>query len=442
MMTKQQYHIVSFSGGKDSTAMLLEMLERDMKIDCILFCDTGLEFPAMYEHIAKVEKNIGQKITIVKSEHSFEEYMFDVPVRRGADSPVVQKYGAQLYGYGWPGPRMRWCTTMLKDAPRTRFLRDLRKQYEVIEYIGIAADERYRLERKRNQNPNHRHPLMDWGWTEDDCLQYCYARGYDWDGLYEHFKRVSCWCCPLQSLSELRELHQHFPDLWERLKVWDKRTWFHVRADYSAEELEVRFLMEREWIAAGKSIKGKAFFAELKKGWEERIKMTKREIQKKIEDLQSQIDELKIIVTEKNNPFQRGKDNDEYFIILPSGKVVSDIERHYARDDGAYRSANYCTDRKLLEKRAAEETLSRLVWREAEIANAGRRQTEKYRYATYYDDKLKTFVPCLTIDVYEFPGNSAFIHEEDTHTCIKNVVIPFVKEHPELGWELKEEEEK
>lgn len=46
---KEQYHLVSFSGGKDSTAMLLGMLERDMKIDCTLFCDTGLEFPAMFK---------------------------------------------------------------------------------------------------------------------------------------------------------------------------------------------------------------------------------------------------------------------------------------------------------------------------------------------------------------------------------------------------------
>ena len=64
---KEQYHLVSFSGGKDSTAMLLGMLERDMKIDCILFCDTGLEFPAMYDHIAKVEKDIGRKITSVRA---------------------------------------------------------------------------------------------------------------------------------------------------------------------------------------------------------------------------------------------------------------------------------------------------------------------------------------------------------------------------------------
>lgn len=210
-MTKQ-YHLVSFSGGKDSTAMLLEMLERGMRVDCIIFCDTGLEFPAMYEHIVKVEKNIGQKITIIKPEHSFEEYMFDVPVRRSVDSPVVRKYGAQPYGSSWPGPRVRWCTDRLKMKPLARFLRDLRKQYEIIEYIGIAFDEQYRLDRKSNQNPNYRYPLVDWGWTEDYCLQYCYNRGYDWDGLYEHFKRVSCWYCPLQSLSELRELHQYFPE--------------------------------------------------------------------------------------------------------------------------------------------------------------------------------------------------------------------------------------
>lgn len=52
-------HIVQFSGGKDSTAMLLMMLEKDMPIDEIIFCDTGKEFPQMYEHIEKIQKYIG-----------------------------------------------------------------------------------------------------------------------------------------------------------------------------------------------------------------------------------------------------------------------------------------------------------------------------------------------------------------------------------------------
>ena len=60
---KPDYHVVSFSGGKDSTAMLLKMLEEGMQVDEIIFCDTGVEFPAMYDHIDKVEKYINRNVT-------------------------------------------------------------------------------------------------------------------------------------------------------------------------------------------------------------------------------------------------------------------------------------------------------------------------------------------------------------------------------------------
>lgn len=160
---------------------------------------------------------------------------------------------------------MRWCTSRLKDQPRETFLRPIRKKYEVHEYVGIAADEQYRLERKRNQAYHHEHPLVDWGMTEKDCLEYCYAHGYFWDGLYECFDRVSCWCCPLQSLSELRMLFRNYPELWNKLKQWDRRTWRKFRADYSVAQLEARFIFEDECLAAGRKITDRAFFKELKK---------------------------------------------------------------------------------------------------------------------------------------------------------------------------------
>lgn len=268
-MDKPEYHLVSFSGGKDSTAMLLGMIERGMQIDCILFCDTGLEFPAMYEHIAKLEKEIGRPITRVRAEKSFEELMFYADIKRKPDSMALKRYGPDIKGYGWAGPRMRWCTARLKDMPRERFLREIRKDYTVKEYVGIAADEGYRLERKRNSQSGHVHPLVEWGMTEADCLQYCYEHGYDWNGLYGQFKRVSCWCCPLQPLPELRQLYHNHPRLWEQLKTWDKMTWRSFRADYSVEELEKRFDFEDEWQEAGKPIKGRAFFNALKKRLEE-----------------------------------------------------------------------------------------------------------------------------------------------------------------------------
>ena len=49
------FHAVSLSGGKDSTAMLLLMIEQDMPIDVVLTADTGMEFPEMYEHLQKLD---------------------------------------------------------------------------------------------------------------------------------------------------------------------------------------------------------------------------------------------------------------------------------------------------------------------------------------------------------------------------------------------------
>lgn len=149
-------------------------------------------------------------------------------------------------------PRLRWCTRTLKLDVTNKYLAALNGKYEVIQYIGIAADEQYRLIRKVGRN--HKHPLVEWGWTEQTCLDYCYSKGYDWEGLYEHFDRVSCWCCPLQSLDNLRTLRKHFPDLWEELRQMDKRTWRNFRADYTIEQLEKRFALEDERIAQGLTV--------------------------------------------------------------------------------------------------------------------------------------------------------------------------------------------
>lgn len=263
-MAKPIKHIVSFSGGKDSTAMLLRMLEENMQVDEILFCDTGLEFPAMYKHIAAVEQYTGRKITIVKAKEDFEFFLTQKDVERKRSTRFIERYGSNHVGYGWPGPKMRWCTEKLKTQPRTRYFRELLKSYDIIEYVGLAADEEYRLSRKCNQRSNVRHPLIEWGMTESDCLAYCKERGFDWDGLYDLFSRVSCWCCPLQPLSELRMLRKHFPSLWEQLREWECMTWRNFRADYSVEQLEIRFAFEEERLAAGLPIKGKAFFDALR----------------------------------------------------------------------------------------------------------------------------------------------------------------------------------
>lgn len=256
----KDYIVVSFSGGKDSTAMLLRMIELGEHIDEVVCCDTYKEFPAMYRHIEKIRwlvEDTGIKFTMLKSEKSFDYLMFDhkIKVRKGNPGRV---------GYSWSSSRNRWCTQLLKIAVTNRYFKNLKKQHHVIQCVGIAADEEYRLERKNNQDENHRHPLVEWGWTEADCLKYCYRYGYDWEGLYEIFGRVSCWCCPLKSLEEYRKLRKHFPDLWEELRDMDNRTWWQFRADYSVEDLEKRFAFEEERLEQGLSITNRDFHTKLK----------------------------------------------------------------------------------------------------------------------------------------------------------------------------------
>lgn len=55
MSMKQASNVVSLSGGKDSTAMLLMLLERGEPVADVVFFDTGWEFPEMYEHLEKLE---------------------------------------------------------------------------------------------------------------------------------------------------------------------------------------------------------------------------------------------------------------------------------------------------------------------------------------------------------------------------------------------------
>ena len=196
-------HIVSFSGGKDSTAMLLMMVERNMQVDDIVFADTGMEFPEMYEYIAKVESHIKRKITRVKSEKSWDDYFYSKKTR---GKYVGTIYGFPLSGGSWTA----WCQDRLKIRPLNKYLKE---QGEHLIYLGIAYDEPKRIARLQK---NARAPLAYWEYTEAMCRKYLEDQDM-LNPLYEKFNRLGCWCCPKQNLKALRVLMDSYPDLWVKL---------------------------------------------------------------------------------------------------------------------------------------------------------------------------------------------------------------------------------
>lgn len=222
-------NIVSFSGGKDSTAMLLMMIEKGMSIDRIICVDTTKEFPQMYRHIEKVKEYIAPlQIEIEKINY---DYYFGEHVKTKGKIGEV--------GYGWPNMMNRWCTA-LKIQAKKRL-----KNKDDVDFHGIAFDEKHRT-KKNKTSEIFRYPLVEWEVTEKQALEYCYAKGFDWEGLYEKMHRVSCWCCPLSRIGELRILYNDFPELWEDLKEMDKKTFRIFRRDYSVNDLKDKFDSENE----------------------------------------------------------------------------------------------------------------------------------------------------------------------------------------------------
>ena len=244
------FHAVSLSGGKDSTAMLLLMIERNMPIDIVLSADTGMEFPEMYDHLARVDEYLyrerGLHITTLRHPHGFEWLMFEEPKQKPSSIENRKRLGIPLYGNGWPGIKVRWCTGQLKTHLISKEINRLKGQHNARSYVGIAADEAHRCKKEV-------YPLVAWGITEIEALQVCYDRGFDFGGLYEIYRRASCWCCPFQRIDELRKLRQHHPELWARLLDMDHRAremygpgpLGQFKQNWSVERLDARFELEQ-----------------------------------------------------------------------------------------------------------------------------------------------------------------------------------------------------
>jgi 3'-phosphoadenosine 5'-phosphosulfate sulfotransferase (PAPS reductase)/FAD synthetase len=210
------------------------MIERNMPIDEIIFCDTGKEFPEMYDHIIKVKSMIGDiKFTELKSEKSFDYYMFEHIITHRDKSRGTTK------GYAWPRMGSRWCTTLLKINVIKKYINKLSKQFNIIEYHGIAHDEQARI-LKNDDGRNIRYPLDELEIVEAVALQNCYDRGFDWNGLYEIFDRVSCWCCPLKKISEIKALEKHKPKLFKELLEMDNKSWNTFRINESVQDISNR----------------------------------------------------------------------------------------------------------------------------------------------------------------------------------------------------------
>jgi 3'-phosphoadenosine 5'-phosphosulfate sulfotransferase (PAPS reductase)/FAD synthetase len=124
-----------------------------------------------------------------------------------------------LSRWGWPHKSGGWCVAR-KTQTCNKAIRALKG---TVECIGYTINEKHRAEKPSllEKKWQVRFPLIEEGWTSTDALDFCKDLEYDWGGLYEHFSRVSCFCCPKAEKTRVSTLEKHFPELYKQYMNMD-----------------------------------------------------------------------------------------------------------------------------------------------------------------------------------------------------------------------------
>jgi 3'-phosphoadenosine 5'-phosphosulfate sulfotransferase (PAPS reductase)/FAD synthetase len=221
-------NIICFSGGKDSTAMLLRMIELNYKIDRIIFADTTLEYPNTYIWIKKIETIINHKIEILSPKKSFDHWFYG-EFTKG-------KYKGLRRGFPYIITKCYWS----RESKFNPLTKAQGKGNNI--FIGIAKDEEKRSYAKQYiYKPNKFYfPLIDWGWSEEDCFIYLKNKGLEHPLRYR-FNRSGCWLCPKQSKKSLYSLYKYYPELWNKLLEYDKDSPHQFNHHFKLSDLEIEF---------------------------------------------------------------------------------------------------------------------------------------------------------------------------------------------------------
>jgi 3'-phosphoadenosine 5'-phosphosulfate sulfotransferase (PAPS reductase)/FAD synthetase len=192
-------HILSLSGGKDSTALAIYMRDRVPNLEYV-FCDTAKELKETYEYLEHLEAYLGKAITVLRN----DERAFDslLEIRRGF----------------LPSPRMRWCTELLKIRPFERYVGD----DPVRNYIGIRADEGRKGYISHKPNIQPKYPFIEDGITKEDVMRILQDSGLGLPDYYRWRSRSGCYFCFFQQRIEWVGLLENHPDLFEQAKAYER----------------------------------------------------------------------------------------------------------------------------------------------------------------------------------------------------------------------------
>lgn len=232
--------VVSYSGGKDSQATLLWAVEKyGVKNVVAVFCDTGWEHSATYEHIASTTKKLNVELVAVKSKKY--DGMIDLALKKKR----------------FPSTQARFCTSELKSIPMIDWVLEQKQHLLIIQGIRKAESRKrskmnescrffkfyyepygYDKKGKPKYHTYRKKDVMDWcekyddsisrpvfNWSGQQVIDFIIAKGQLPNELYyQGSNRVGCFPCIMTSKPELKAMIELNPQWIDKVNQAEIKT--------------------------------------------------------------------------------------------------------------------------------------------------------------------------------------------------------------------------
>jgi len=227
----------SCGGGVDSTAIAVLICQGKLpKPNYAVMVDCGYERQSSLDYVRDTIttrlSEVGVRLDVIQTVMYGTNELFDNGGRLKIPAFIKKPDGSV-------GMLNTHCNGGWKVSVVKRWLRE--QGVEACEnWVGIAADESKRIHKSRYKWITHRYPLVELGYTREDCVYLIGAAGWPLP------QQTSCYICPMQTDRQYRLMRLNEPEEFDKACAVEDQ----IQARDSRLWLRKACVPLRDWIAA------------------------------------------------------------------------------------------------------------------------------------------------------------------------------------------------